>query len=150
MIDAFRSIWVLYRMSLAVDAKATLWWTFLATVQPLGIFVFALGLRELADGLAGHDNGATAVGTIALAALTAGMVFHMVHFQADGVVLSDKHSMMIDRRIIELRTSIKDLQVHEDPRFASDLQALQAAQFWMVWETEATVGVVMGFLQLVG
>ena len=150
MIGALRSIWVLYRMSLEVDWKATIWWTFLAVVQPLGIFAFAIGLRELVNGAEFHDPSASMVGAWTLAVLAAAMVFHMVHWQADGVTLGDKHSMLMDRRVVELKSSIPDLQAHEDPVFQADLHALQEARFWMTWEVEATVGVALGFLQLVG
>lgn len=150
MIEALRSVWTLYRMSLQIDRKKTIWWTFLAAVQPLGIFIFALGLRQLVNGALAHDTRATMIGAIALAILVAGMVLHMVRFQADGVTLADKHSMVIDRCIIELKSSIPDLLTQEDAKFQSELHALQSARFWMTWETEATVGVVMGFLQLVG
>src|SRR5438270_5810316 len=149
-MEAMRSVWTLYRMSLEIDRKNTIWWTFLAVVQPLGIFIFALGLRALVNGVVEHDSSATMVGAGALGILAAGMVLHMVHWQADGVTLSDKHSMVIDRRIMEMKSAIPDLQVQEDPAFQAELHALQDARFWMTWETEAAVGVVMGFLQLVG
>ncbi|MGH7759895.1 MAG: ATP-binding cassette domain-containing protein, partial [Candidatus Dormibacteraceae bacterium] len=122
----------------------------MAIVQPLGIFAFALGLRELVNGAELHDPSASAVGAWTLALLAAAMVFHMVRWQVDGITLGDKHAMLMDRRIVELKSSIPDLQAHEDPALQADLHALQEARFWMTWETEATIGVVFGFLQLVG
>jgi ATP-binding cassette subfamily B protein len=150
MIDAIRSVWVIYRMSLEVDKRNTLWWTFLAAVQPLGIFIFAIGLRELVDGAIAHDSRTTTIGAVALAVLAAGMVLHMVRWQVDGVTLGDKHGMIIDRRIIELKAAIPTLQTHEDAGFQRDLHLLRESRFWMTWVTEVTVGVIFALVQLVG